>query len=92
MIQGTVLRITAFNNSKRVIIDKVSFNGKIFTYFEYAKEHDCEKDVIEHKAEHDNLYVITSDQLFLEFMEVCIDELKELSNSIEKLNEKVSKI
>ncbi len=26
-------------------MDKVSFNGKIFTYFEYAKECDFEKDV-----------------------------------------------
>ena len=26
---------------------KISFNRKIFTYFEYAKENDFEKDVIE---------------------------------------------
>jgi len=32
-------------------MDKVSFIGKIFTYFEYAKECDFEKDVIEHANE-----------------------------------------
>ncbi len=32
-------------------MDKISFSGKIFTYFEYAKEHDFEKDVIEHTKE-----------------------------------------
>jgi hypothetical protein len=32
-------------------MDKVSFNGKIFTYFEYVKECDFEKDVIEHSNE-----------------------------------------
>ena len=46
------------------------------------------QEYLEHKAEHDNLYVTTSDQLFLEFMEVCIDELKDLSNSIEELKKK----
>jgi len=30
---------------------KVSFNRKIFTYFEYAKENDFEKDAIEHADE-----------------------------------------
>ena len=30
---------------------KVSFNRKIFTYFEYAKENDFEKDVTEHADE-----------------------------------------
>ena len=32
-------------------MDKVSLKGKIFTYFEYAKENDFEKDVIEHANE-----------------------------------------
>ncbi len=32
-------------------MDKISYSGKIFTYFEYAKEHDFEKDVIEHANE-----------------------------------------
>jgi len=48
------------------------------------------KEYLEHKAEHDNLYVTTSDQLFLEFMEVCIDELKELSQSVSELTERIS--
>ncbi len=32
-------------------MDKINYSGKIFTYFEYAKEHDFEKDVIEHANE-----------------------------------------
>jgi len=32
-------------------MDKISYGGKIFTYFEYAKEHDFEKDAIEHAKE-----------------------------------------
>lgn len=32
-------------------MDKVSYSGKIFTYYEYAKEQDFERDVIEHAKE-----------------------------------------
>ena len=32
-------------------MDKISYSGKVFTYFEYAQEHDFEKDVIEHAKE-----------------------------------------
>jgi len=64
----------------RVKKEKEKVDSKINRLQEINKEY------LEHKAEHDNLYVTTSDQLFLEFMEVCIDELKELSNSIKDLN------
>jgi uncharacterized coiled-coil DUF342 family protein len=70
----------------KIRIEKRKVDSRINRLREINKEY------LEHKAEHDNLYVTTSDQLFLEFMEVCIDELKELLNSIEELKKKVSEI
>jgi hypothetical protein len=32
-------------------MDNISYSGIIFTYFEYAKGHDFEKDLIEHAKE-----------------------------------------
>lgn len=48
--------------------------------------HEINKAYVEHKAEHDNLYVTESDNLFLEFMEVSIDEFKDLSDKLAELD------
>lgn len=50
------------------------------------KLQEINKKYVEHKAEHDNLYVTESDTLFLEFMEVTIDELKDLSDKLAELD------